>query len=257
MFGKVSPLFDLFDRQFGEARSLLNALGKNFRSRKALELEEKLIFINVYFHILNKIHFQEERLKFESYSSFNAICKSLKRIRHYKLAVSAFEEEKIEATYSTYEHFLLAEKKAIYKNAYEIIVSRPSDIWEPLYASAYDYSKGTKPLEIDTATRQVIDEELEYINFKGKEGMDSQALRDIMQALQIITVVENVKVAIGLNPVFTSDIHQEMKTLSKALARWNQTYLFAQHLNYFLSDNEGVGKKYLGLARRTKEKRKG
>ena len=65
MLKKVSPLFQLFEKQYGEAHSLLTALNKNFRSKKALELEEKLVFINVYLHLLNKIHFQEERLKFE------------------------------------------------------------------------------------------------------------------------------------------------------------------------------------------------
>ena len=256
MFEKVSPLFQLFEKQYIGAQALLNSLGKNFRSKKALELEEKLIFINVYLHLLNKIHFNEERLKFESFSGFKSICKSLKRIHHYKLAIAAFEEEKGKSVYATYEAFLNAEKKALYKDVYELIISRPQDIWEPLYSTAYDYSRRITPLMLDTAAGQLINEELEYINVEGKDSLDAQAMRDIMEALQVVTVVENIKIAVGLNPVYTDDIHQEMRTLMRVLAKSNQNYLFAQHLNYFLSDNEQVGNKYLDLAKRMRTKKK-
>ena len=256
MFEKVSPLFQLFEKQYNEARSLLHALGKNFRSKKALELEEKLVFINVYLHILNKIHFQEERLKFESFSGFRAIDRSLKRIHHYKLVMTAFEEEKAKVSYASYANFLLGEKKSLYKEVYELIVSRPLDIWEKLYVAAYDYSRGVKPLMIDTAARQLINEELEYINPVDTEIFDSQAMRELMDGLQVITVVENINLAVGLNPVYTSNIHKEMRGLLKSLTTWNKTYLFAQHLNHFLSDNEQVGNKYLDLAKRMRKKKK-
>jgi hypothetical protein len=256
MLEKVSPVFQLFEKQYREARSLLNALGKNFRSKKALELEERLIFINVYLHVLNKIHFKEERLKFESFSGFRAIDKSLKRIHHYKLVMMAFEEEKGKIGYASYEAFLLSEKKSLYKDVYELIVSRPLDIWEKLYVTTYDYSKGIKPLMIDTATHQLINEELEYMRIGDEETLDSQAMRDVMDGLRIVTVVENINIAVGLNPVFTSGIHKEMRELLKVLAEWNQTYLFAQHLNHFLSDNEQVGNKYLDLAKRMRDKKK-
>lgn len=256
MFEKVSPLFQLFEKQYSEARSLLNALGKNFRSKKALELQEKLIFFNVYLHILNKIHFQQERLKFESFSGFKAIDRSLKRIHHYKLVTTAFEEEKGKVGYGSYEAFLMGEKKGLYKEVYELIISRPLDIWEKLYVAAYDYSQGIKPLMIDTAARQLINEELEFMNAGDTSLLDSQTMRELMDGLQIITAVENINLAVGLNPVYTSNIHKEMKGLLKALTSWNRTYLFAQHLNYFLSDNEQVGNKYLELAKRMRDKKK-
>lgn len=256
MLKKVSPFFQLFEKQYGEARSLLTALNKNFRSKKALELEEMLVFINVYLHILNKIHFQEERLKFESFSGFKAIERSLRRIHHYKLVMAAFEEEKGKVGFASYENFLISEKKALYKEVYELIISRPLDIWEKLYVAAYDYSQGIKPLMINTATQQLINEELEYLNVGSKEVLDSQSMREVMEGLQIVTVVENINVAVGLNPVFTADIHQEMRKLLHVLASWNKTSLFAQHLNHFLSDNEQVGNKYLELAKKARDKRK-
>ena len=256
MLKKVSPLFQLFEKQYGEARSLLTALNKNFRSKKALELEEKLVFINVYLHLLNKIHFQEERLKFESFSGFRAIERSLRRIHHYKLVMAAFEEERGKANFASYENFLISEKKPLYKEVYELIISRPLDIWEKLYVAAYDYSQGIKPLMIDTATRQLINEELEYLNVGSKEVLDSQSMREVMEGLQVVTVVENINIAVGLNSVFTSDIHHEMAELLRRLSTWNKTSLFAQHLNHFLSDHEQVGNKYLELAKRTRDKKK-
>lgn len=255
MLEKGSPLFHLFESQFNEARSFFNVLGKNFKSKKAIELEEKLIFLNIYLHILNKIHFREERLKFESFEPFKPICKALKRIHHFKLAVAAFEEVKGAQSFSTYEGFLMAEKKALYKEVYEVMISSPLDIWESLYAAAYRFSKKIQPLMVNTATTQLISEELEYLNFKEKDRLDSAALRDIMEALQVITVGENIKIAVGLNPLFTADIHQEMKELSQLLVQWHQTHLFAQHLNYFLSENEQVGSKYLEMAKKVRSKK--
>ena len=77
----------------------------------------------------------------------------------------------------------------------------------------------------------------------------------MMEAMQVITVSENIKIAIGLNPLFTPDIHEKMKELSQLLVQWHQTHLFAQHLNYFLSENEQVGSRYLELAKKIKSKK--
>src|SRR5690554_726810 len=225
MLGKGSPLFHLFESQFKEARSLSSGLGKNFKSKKAIELEEKLIFLNIYLQILNKIHFKEERLKFEPFEPFKPICKATKRIHHFKLAIAAFEEAKGTQNYGTYEGFLVAEKKALYKEVYEVMISSPLDIWESLYATAYRFSKKIQPLMINTATTQLINEELEYLNFKEKERLDSASLKDMMEAMQVITVSENIKIAIGLNPLFTPDIHEKMKELSQLLVQWHQTHL--------------------------------
>lgn len=64
-----------------------------------------------------------------------------------------------------------------------------------------------------------------------------------------------MKIAIGLNPSFTSVIHGEMKSLSQLLIQWHQIHLFAQYLNYFLSGNEDVSLKYLELAKKAKIKK--
>src|SRR5690606_15742335 len=247
MLEKLPPMFHLFDQQYNEAISSFNALGKNFKSRKALDLEDRLIFLNIYLQLLNKIHFKEERLKYNSFDPFKMICKSLKRIHHYKLAIAAFEEEKNSRgnSYNTYENFLITEKKELYKKAYDGLVSAPLDIWEELYATSYHYSKAITPLMISTATTQLTNEEIEYISVVDKDLLDSQSIRDLMEGLRIIHAVENINVSLGLNPFFVPNIHLEMKKLSQLVIKWHQTHLFAQHLNFFLGESDQVGTKYL------------
>jgi hypothetical protein len=257
MLEKLPPMFHLFNQQYKEARNSFNALGKNFKSRKALELEDRLIFLNIYLQLLSKIHFKEERLKFESFGPFKTILKSLKRIHHYKLAMTAFEEEKRSrgSSYNTYENFLAAEKKELYKKAYEGLVSAPLDIWEELYITSYHYSKGVSPLMINTATTQLINEEIEDISVVDEDLLDSQSIRDLMEGLRIIHAVENINISLGLNPFFIPNIHLEMKALNQLVIKWHQTHLFAQHLNFFLGENDQVATKYLDMAKRTKIKK--
>jgi len=254
---KLPPVFHVCNQHYKEARNSFNALGKNFKSRKALELEDRLILLNVYLQLLSKIHFKEQRLKFESFDPFKTICKSLKRIHHYKLAMTAFEGEKrsMGNSYNTYENFLAAEKKELYKKAYEGLVSAPLDIWEELYTTSYHYSKGVTPLMVNTATTQLINEEIEDISVVDADLLDSQSIRDLMEGLRTIHAVENINISLGLNPYFISNIHLEMKELSQLVIKWHQTHLFAQHLNFFLGENDQVGTKYLDLAKRTKVKK--
>jgi hypothetical protein len=257
MSDKVSPLFHLFDQQYNEAKASLCLLSKSFKSKKAQELEEKLIFLNIYLHLLSKIHFTEENLRFEPFDPFKRIGKALKRIRYYKLAVATYDAEKGSTglTYNTYDKFLATEKKELYREVYDIIVTAPLDVWEPLYATAHQYSQNIKPLMIDTSATKLINEEIEYLNYQEKDNPDSQSIKEIMEGLQTITAVENIKIAVGFNSMFTEDIHGEMKKLSQVMTQWFQNHLFCQHLNYFFGEKEIVGTKYLELAKSIKTKK--
>ena len=257
MSGKVSPLFHLFDQQYNEAKSCLGVLSKSFKSKKALELEEKLIFLNIYLHLLSKIHFTEENLRFEPFDPFKMIGKALRRIRYYKLAIITYEAEKASSglSYNTYDKFLTTEKNELYKEVYDIIITAPLDAWEPLYATAHHYSQNIKPMMMDTSAAKLINEEIEYLNYQEKDTRDSQSIKEIMEGLQTITAVENIKIAVGFNSMFTEDIHVEMKKLSQVMNKWFQNHLFGQHLNYFLGEKEIVGTKYLELAKRIKTKK--
>ena len=248
-------MFHLFDQQFHEARTIFNALGKNFKSKKALDLKEKLIFLNIFFHLIGKVHFnKEESLKFKPFYPFNNLCKALKRIQHYKLSVSAYAEEKARTNknYLSYDKFLAALKEDLYKEVYEVIISTPTGIWEPLYSTAFYYSRDMTPLMIDTSTTKLINEEIKFVGLKEWIHLDSQSINEIIDGLRVLTLVENIRIAVGLNPVFTEFIHGEMRKLNLVLNNWYKNHLLAQHLNFFFSEKEQVSDKYLLLAKNIK-----
>src|SRR5690554_1260985 len=162
MIEKVSPLMELFDKKFYQGKSTFNILNKNFRTKKALELNDNLIFLNIYLDLLNRIHFREERLQFQLFEPFRPIHKALKRIQHYKLVQVALEHESSthQTSYNTYKKFLIGEKKALYAEVYETLFTAPLDIWESLYGSMSDYVRDNDPLQIDTASLQLVNEEI-------------------------------------------------------------------------------------------------
>ena len=249
---------ELFDRQYHQAKSAFNFLNKNFKSKKALELNDSLIFLNIYLDLLNRIHFHEERLQFQLFEPFKPIHKALKRIQHFKLVQTALEQESSahHTPYNTYKKFLTGEKKELYKEVYETLFTTPLGMWESLYASIYDYGRNNRPLQIDTATLQLVNEEIEFFQFKSKNSqMDSQSIKDLMDGIRVITVVENVRIAVGMNTIFRDTVHEKLKGLRQALNSWHRTHLFGQHLQFFLGENADVGQKYIDLAKRIKNKK--
>ncbi|WP_373397275.1 hypothetical protein V8V91_22300 [Algoriphagus halophilus] len=67
---KVSPIFQVFERQHSDAKGLFLALGKQIKSKKAIELLAKMEFMELYCNLLGKIHFEKESLKFDIFSPF-------------------------------------------------------------------------------------------------------------------------------------------------------------------------------------------
>ena len=256
MIEKVSPLMELFDRKFYQGKSAFNSLNKNFKSKKALELNDNLTFLNIYLDLLNRIHFHEERLQFQLFEPFKPIHKALKRIQHFKLVQVALEQESSthDTSYNTYKKFLIGEKKELYTEVYEILFTTPLDIWESLYASIGNYGRNNEPLQIDTASLQLVNEEIDFFQFKDKSSqIDSQSLKELMDGIKVIIAVENVRLAVGMNTIFTDTVHKKLKRLRLVLNRWHQTHLFGQHLQYFLGENVDVGPKYIDLAKRVKD----
>lgn len=258
MQGKISPIFGLFQQQFEKAKIHFSSLGKEFKGKKAIELEEKLIFLEIYIDLLSRIHFEEDKLKFKLFSPFKDIFKKLKKVKHLKMVMSQVESLKIQnnMVFSTYLKSLESDKKKLYAEAYDLIVGTPFQIWEKLYEDAFNFSKGLKPLMINTATTQIINEELEYFNLEHKTNLDSKALKDIYEGLRVIIALENLRIESGFNSIFVPDVHQHMGTLRLALFDWYQNHLFIQHLTFFLTDKESIPKKYLDLLSQLQLKKK-
>jgi hypothetical protein len=258
MTGKISPIFSLFSLQFDEARQNLTSLSKQFKGKKSMELEEKFIFFEIYINLLSRIHFNEERLKFELFSPFKVIFKNLKKVKHLKLITQRIEDIKFSKNigYNTYEKHLAEDKKKLYAEGFDLVVSFPLQTWENLYQEIHQYSKGLKPLMINTAITQIINEELDYFQLDQKTRLDSKALKDIYEGLRVITALENLRVKSGFNPIFVNDVHDQMKKLQQALFSWYRNHLFLQHLTHFLANKNDVNKKYIELLQTLKTNKK-
>ncbi|MFD2034701.1 hypothetical protein ACFSKL_07875 [Belliella marina] len=258
MNGKISPIFHHFDVQFEEARASFLALGKQYKGKKAIELEQKLIFLEIYIHLISKIHFDEKKLKFEIFEPFKTIFKGLKKTKHLKFVVQELEQIKAKKnlTFNTYEKFLMDEKKDHYNKMYDLIVSTPLKIWEKLYADVRHHSLGLKPLMINTATTQIINEELEFFNVDNQHKLDNKALKDIYEGLRIVTALENIRIDSGFNPIFVREVHIKMNALQQTLLSWYQNQLLTQHLVYFFGDKEEISRKYKDLLADLKQNKK-
>ncbi len=259
MTGKTSPIFSLFSQQFDEARQNFTSLSKQFKGKKSMELEEKFIFFEIYINLLSRIHFNEERLKFELFYPFKKIFRNLKKVKHLKLITQRLEDIKFSKNlgYNTYEKHLAEDKKIIYAEGFDLIVSSPLQIWENLYEEIHRYSQALKPLMINTSITQIINEELEYFQLDQKTRLDSKALQDIYEGLRVITALENLRVKSGFNPIFVNDVHDQMKKLQQALFNWYRNHLFLQHLTNFLANKVDVNKKYIELLQTLKMNKKG
>lgn len=249
MKGKLTPLFQLFEQQFENGKTIFESLSKAYRGKKAIELEQSLIFLEIYIDLLSHIHFKEEKLKFKVFAPFKDVFKGLKKTKHIKMILSQVETAgmKNSEVFNSYTKRLLSEKNTIYTDVYNLIVAMPLQVWDDLYREAYGYSKGLKPLMINTSTNQIITEELEYFQIDNQTKLTSKALKDIYEGLRIIIALENIRVESGLNAVFIDDVHARMSTLQKALLMWYENHLFMQHLTSFLAEKEAIPKKYKDL----------
>lgn len=258
MQGKISPIFRHFHIQFEEAKSAFSSLGKQFKGKKAIELEQKLIFLEIYIDLISRIYFKEENLKFQLFSPFKDLFKGLKKVKHIKMVLDQVRLHNIDqnVVFNTYIKSLESDKKKLYAEVYDLIVSTPFQIWDKLYEEAYEYSKGLKPLMINTATTQIINEELEFFNLEHKNKMDSKALKDIYEGLRVIIALENLRIESGFNSIFVEEVHGHMGGLRQSLLDWYQNHLFIQHLSFYLTDKENIAKKYLDLLSRLQTNKK-
>ena len=242
-------MFRLFAQQYEGAKSAFLVLGKKYRGKKAIELEQKLVFLEIYSDLLSRIYFEEDKLKFKLFSPFKRIFKGLKKTKHLKSILSQLDafESKNDIELVSYRKSLSSEKDAVYAETYDLIVGTTLKVWEHLYEEVHHFSKGLKPLMINTSTTQIINEELEFFNLENKPKLTSAALKDIYEGLRVITALENLRIESGFNSIFVQEVHDRMAELQRALNDWYHNHLFLQHLTGFLAEREDISKKYLEL----------
>ena len=257
MQAKVSPVFQLFESQHQEAKALFLMLGKQIKSKKAIELLGKMDFLELYADLMAKVHFQVEGLNFDIFKDFKEMKKILRKIHHFKLAEKSLNDRelKLGIKYNGYRIHLDKYKKQLYTEAFDLMVGSTLKSWDDFHQKAQTASKGIKPLTINTAVNQIIQEELEFFQLDKKGSMDSKALKDTFEGLRTIIMLENLLIYLGFNPIFIDSIHEEIAALKDNLKPWYSNQLSLQSLTHFLRDKPEAGKKYLDWLKELKEQK--
>jgi len=248
----------LFEVQLEEGKSLFEDLTRKIRSKKAIALEEKLFFFQTFLELLGKIHFKEKTLSLKLFSPFDLIFRNTKKIHHIKLIEQQLllYQVALKESYPSYLDEIDKHKKSIYNDVFDTIVAAPLKIWEDLYVTVYNYTKNLTPLQLNTSSNQIINEEIDFSQFDVKNEPDPQSIKNVYESLQKIILLERVRMSGGLNPVFTFPVHEKINTLTLSKYAWYQNHLFFQHFIHYLRDKEQLEKKYLSLAKHTKKQHK-
>ncbi|MGM0944456.1 MAG: hypothetical protein ACQEW9_04670 [Bacteroidota bacterium] len=255
---KTSPIFQAFEQQHREAKELFLALGKQIKSKKSIELYTKLSFLELYSDLMAKIHFEKEGLQFDFFTPFKPLQKNLRKVHHLKLVQRGILGRMTQTgeTFNSYSSYLEKEKKGLYTETFDQIIGSPLKDWDEFLLKSLQSSNNIKPLTINTAINQLIQEELEYFQLDKRNGFDSKGLKDIFEGLRKIIMLENLLIHLGFNSIFVEKIHQEIEQLKEKLKPWYANHLELQSLTYFLSDKENVSKKYIDWVKDLRDKKK-
>jgi hypothetical protein len=259
MQAKTSPVFQIFEQQHNEAISLFLVLGKQIKSKKAIELLNRLEFLELYSDLLAKIHFGQENLGPSLFSPFKKLKKSLQIIHHLKLVEKSISQRTLETglRMESFSAFLLSQKRSGQKDTFELVIGSTLKAWDQFLNKAHQKSKGIKPLMISTAINQLAQEELEFLHQDIKAPLSTQAFPQLFESLRKIIMLENLLVHIGFNPIFVEQIHQEIHLLKENLKPWYTNHLALQALSVFLAEKENPSKKYLDWAKELRVEKKG
>jgi hypothetical protein len=214
-------------------------------------------FLEIYTDLLAKIHYTKEGLNFDIFSDFKQLKKNLHKVHHLKLVEKSLQEQELKSdlTYGGYREFLAHQKKHLYIQTFDMVIGSSLKTWEDFYQKCEKSSRGIKPLMVNTAINQIIQEELEYLGLDSKGAMDSTVLRDVFEGLRKLIIYENLRIHLGFNPIFVTSIHAEIEQLKDNLKPWYSNHIALQSLTGYLAEQEEVSKKYLKWAKDLKEEK--
>ena len=242
---KVSRIFDLFEKNLKEAKSLFLELSKQIKSKKAALLYEKLEYLEIFGELLGKIHFDKEEFANQLFRDFRILQKDLKKIIRLKTVEIGLRDRQI-----------LKTQTGLHTEAFDRIVGGTISRWGKLNEEVKNGSIGHKPITISTAIHQLVNEELEFFHIDWKKGLDAKACKDMDAGLRKILHLEFILQYLGFNPIFVTDIHEEIESLLQTLSKWYNNHLELQSLSQYLSDKEQVSKKYLDWIKDLQTKKK-
>ncbi|SHN28520.1 hypothetical protein SAMN04488057_11672 [Cyclobacterium lianum] len=256
----TSPqIMQVFDRYYAAGKKIYGEISKKIRSGKALQLEDQLFFLRLFLLVLDRARFGEKEQLILSFRPFKELYKQLRKVQHIKMIKegydSYFGHEK--SLFSEYGKAIAADKKSIYTHVYEIILSISPQDWENLYQEVYRQSRGLSILTVNTAITQIINEELEYFYFDSKTKLDPQSIHDIYKGIKKVIFLEKIRLNIGLNTIFTPQVHEQVMGLENKMAAWHRNQLLLQHLGNYLAKKEKVSKKFQPVITKLQQSHKG
>lgn len=258
MQAKTSPVYQIFLQQHQEAKTIFLELGKEIKSKKAIDLLGHLEFLELFSDMISKIHFENRSPEKSLFSPLQRLKKSLQKIHHLKLVEKTIKTKELTTgqKFESFKNYLADEKRHMQKEAFDLVVGSSLKSWEELLEGIKNWSKGINPLMINTAIHQLVQEELESITKEVKPPVGAQAFRDLFEALRKVIMLENILIHLGFNSIFISEIHQEIFTLKNDLKPWYANHLTFQTISHFLSQKEEISKKYLDWVKELKDEKK-
>ena len=258
MQAKTSPVFQIFEQQHHEAKLLFLDLGKQVKSKKAIELLSKLEFVELYTELMEKIHQGQGNQAHASARPFSNLNKALRKIHHLKLVERSIKLkiQRSDLVFDSFRSYVEIEKRKIQKEVFEIAVGGSLKTWDENLEKGKGFSKGVKPLMISTAIHQLVTEELEFLNQNIKTPFETGNFRDLFESLRRIIMMENLLIHLGFNPIFIAQIHDEIQGLKENLKPWYSNHLNLQALTHFISSKESVSKKYVDWLKELKDQKK-
>jgi hypothetical protein len=255
---KISPVFQIFLQQYQEANSLFLELGKEIKSKKAIELYNHLEFLELYSDLISKIHFENKSLEQPLFTPFKRLKKSLKKFHYLKLVERGVKNKEVGTgqKFESFKVYLATQKRQMQEDAFDLVVGSSLKTWEEFLEASRKWSKGINPLMISTAIHQLVQEELELVNREVKPPISTQTFRDLFESLRRVIMLENMLINLGFNSIFVNQVHQEIQLLKNDLKPWYSNHLTFQTISYFLSEKEEVSKKYLDWVKELKESKK-
>jgi hypothetical protein len=233
-------------------------LGKEIKSKKAVELLVYLDFLELFSELISKIRFENQSQEKQIIPPFKRLKKSLQKIHHLRLVEKTIKTKELsdEQKFESFKEYLASQKKQIHKESFELVVGSTLKSWEDFLEGIHRGSKGINPLMISTVIHQVVQEELEIISKEAKPPINVHTFRDLFETLKRIIMLENVLIHLGFNSIFIPQIHEEIQSLKNELKPWFSNHLTFQSLSHFLSQREEISKKYLDWGKELKEEKK-
>lgn len=258
MHVKASPVFQIFLQYHQDAKTLFLELGKEIKSKKALELFNYLEFLELYSDLISRIHFEDKNLQQPIFAPFKRLKKSLKKLHYLKLVDKSLKNKEITTgqKFESFKAYLGSQKRQMQEDTFDLVVGSSLKTWDEFLEASRKWSKGINPLMISTAVHQLVQEELELVNRDVKPPISTQAFRDLFESLRRVIMLENLLLHLGFNSIFLPLIHEEIQLVKNNLKPWYTNHLTFQTLSHFLSEKEEISKKYLDWVKELKEEKK-